>query len=127
MKNGIYEEGSTDCSRVCWYVNNQLHREDGPAIEWSDGDKEWCLNGLRHREDGPAFEGKNGDKVWWINDELHREDGPACEWADGTKAWYLNGVEYTEKEFNQWLEKKKLNERLNQELKEKPVVRKMKI
>jgi len=22
-----------------WYLNNQLHREDGPAVEWSNGDK----------------------------------------------------------------------------------------
>ena len=23
----------------------ELHREDGPAVKWSDGDKEWWLNG----------------------------------------------------------------------------------
>jgi hypothetical protein len=30
-----------------WYYNNanQLHREDGPAIEYSDGDKDWYING----------------------------------------------------------------------------------
>ena len=28
-----------------WYVNGEYHREDGPAVEWSDGDKEWFLNG----------------------------------------------------------------------------------
>ena len=28
-----------------WYLNGKLHREDGPAIEWSDGTKEWYLNG----------------------------------------------------------------------------------
>jgi hypothetical protein len=27
-----------------------LHREDGPAIEWSDGDKEWCLNNKIYSE-----------------------------------------------------------------------------
>ena len=26
----------------------QLHREDGPAREWSDGSKEWYLNGNRY-------------------------------------------------------------------------------
>ena len=25
-----------------WYLNGKLHREDGPAIEWADGDKFWC-------------------------------------------------------------------------------------
>ena len=28
-----------------WYLNDQRHREDGPAIEWSDGTKYWYLNG----------------------------------------------------------------------------------
>lgn len=35
-----------------YYFNNKLHREEGPAIEWVDGDKVWYLNGNRHREDG---------------------------------------------------------------------------
>ena len=28
-----------------WYLNDQYHREDGPAIEWFDGSKSWFLNG----------------------------------------------------------------------------------
>ncbi len=28
-----------------WHLNGKLHREDGPAIEWADGDKDWYLNG----------------------------------------------------------------------------------
>ena len=28
-----------------WYLNDQRHREDGPAIEYADGSKEWYLNG----------------------------------------------------------------------------------
>jgi hypothetical protein len=28
-----------------WWLNDQLHREDGPAIEWADGTKSWWLNG----------------------------------------------------------------------------------
>ena len=51
-----------------WYLNGKLHREDGPAFEWSDGDKSWYLNGKLHREDGPAIECANGDKHWWLND-----------------------------------------------------------
>ena len=30
----------------CWYINGKIHREDGPAIEWSDGNKEWYINGV---------------------------------------------------------------------------------
>ena len=28
-----------------WYLNDNLHREDGPAIEYANGDKYWYLNG----------------------------------------------------------------------------------
>ena len=49
------------------------HREDGPAIEYSDGHKEWYINGERHRTDGPAVEYTDGDKSWFINDEYLTE------------------------------------------------------
>ena len=81
-----------------WYLNGQLHREDGPAIEWANGHKSWWLNGELHREDGPAIEYANGNKYWFKNHKLHREDGPAEEWADGDKYWYLKGKEVTEEE-----------------------------
>jgi len=76
-----------------------LHREDGPAVEWTDGTKFWWLNGERHREDAPAVEHANGNKSWWLNGKRHREDGPAIEYTDGYKEWYLNGLHHTEKEF----------------------------
>src|SRR3990167_8892773 len=47
-------------------LDGQLHRRDGPAIEWANGDKEWWLNDQHHREDGPAVERANGDKEWWL-------------------------------------------------------------
>jgi hypothetical protein len=39
-----------------WYLNDKLHREDGPACKYSDGSKYWYLNGKLHRKDGPAVE-----------------------------------------------------------------------
>ena len=62
------------------YFNNagQLHRTDGPAIEYADGYKAWYQNGLRHCTDGPAV-----------------------EYSDGDKAWFINGEELSEAEFNQ--------------------------
>ena len=65
-------------------------------IEDNDGTKEWYINDKLHREDGPANELADGDKYWYQNDELHREDGPAVEYATGTKRWYLNGKEVPE-------------------------------
>jgi hypothetical protein len=52
-----------------WFLDGDIHREDGPAIEYANGDKEWYLNGKRHREDGPAVEFANGDKEWLLNGE----------------------------------------------------------
>ena len=81
-----------------WYLNNQLHREDGPAIEYSNGYKEWYLNNQLHREDGPAIEPSNGSKEWYLNGKRHREDGPAIEYYNGSKFWFLNGASMTEQE-----------------------------
>jgi hypothetical protein len=70
-----------ECNNTYYYADKEMiifHREDGPAIEYADGDKAWFLNG-----------------------KYHREDGPALEWATGYKEWHLNGKWLTEKEFNQ--------------------------
>ena len=46
---------------------------------------------IRHREDGPAIEDVDGNKEWWVNGKLHRLDGPAVEYSDGVKEWWVNG------------------------------------
>jgi hypothetical protein len=68
---------------------------------YPSGDKYWHLNGKSHREDGPAVEYSDGGESWYINNKLHREDGPAIEWANGDTYWYLNGQRLTEEEFNE--------------------------
>ncbi len=91
------------------YVKNQnkgpwnwgeLHRVNGPAVEWADGTKEWWLNDKRHRTDGPAIEWADGTKEWWLNDKRHRTDGPTVEWPDGNKTWWLNDKRLSEEQFN---------------------------
>ena len=72
-----YEVQVDSNKTTSWYLNGQLHREDGPAIEWTDGSKFWFINGQRHREDGPA---------------VVRPNRP--------NSWYLNGEQLTESEFN---------------------------
>ncbi len=44
-----------------------------------------------HREDGPAIEYPDGGKEWWVDGKLHRVGGPAIEWDDGLERWYFNG------------------------------------
>ena len=29
-----------------WYFSDKMHREDGPAVEYANGDKFWYLNGV---------------------------------------------------------------------------------
>lgn len=75
------------------YINIE---ENGSKFYYSDKELK-----ILHREDGPAIEWVNGDKEWYINNKQHREDGPAIEWTNGNTYWYLNGVEYSEEEFNE--------------------------
>jgi hypothetical protein len=65
MKNSvIVYKNSTDA----WYVNQRLHRTDGPAIIRADGSQVWCVNGRLHRTDGPAFIHTDGSQEWYLND-----------------------------------------------------------
>lgn len=52
-------------SRVAEVVS---HRENGPAIEWYDGQKVWIIDGKWHRTDGPAVIEDDGYGLWFIND-----------------------------------------------------------
>lgn len=64
VKNGLINHLDGTKS---WWLNDELHREDGPAIEYKDGTKCWYIHGKRHRVDGPAKEVCNGWKEWWFN------------------------------------------------------------
>ena len=55
------------------------------------GTKRWILNGQLHREDGPAMEYIDGTKYWYFHGQLHRLDGPAVEYPNGIKFWYYHG------------------------------------
>ena len=66
MKDGLHVDASGTRE---WYLNDKLHRTDGPAIQWPSGDKSWWLNGLLHRTDGAAIELVNGIKKWYLDGE----------------------------------------------------------
>jgi hypothetical protein len=104
MKNGL--EIDKDGSKR-YYLNDQLHREDGPAIERVDGTKAWYQNGVLHRLDGPAYEGRVlGTRSWYQYGQRHRLDGPAIEWSDGRKFWYFHDEEIdckSQEEFEEYL------------------------
>ena len=83
-----------------------LNREnDLPAIEWSDGRKEWWINGERHRErDLPAIDYDNNRRQWWKKGMLNREGGlPAIEYYN-IKEWWINGVSLSETKAKLYIE-----------------------
>jgi hypothetical protein len=86
-----------------WFLNDKLHRIDGPAIERINGSKQWWLNGRLHRIGGPANDSVIGYKEWLINGQVHRDDGPAVIFPSGAKRYWLNGTEYTYEEWFQRL------------------------
>ena len=68
----------------------------------SYGNRRWYVNDRLHRTDGPAFVGANGTQAWYLNGKNHREDGPAYIDTDGYYSWYLRGIRHN---FDEYLEK----------------------
>jgi hypothetical protein len=64
--------------------------KNGPHVDEDDTIR-WYLNDKLHREDGPAVEHADGTKFWYRYNKLYREDGPTEEWSSGTVDWRFNG------------------------------------
>ena len=84
------------CSNT-YIENKSLHRLDGPAVEYENGEKQYWAENKLHRLDGPALEHANGYKEYWIEGYLHRLDGPAVESPNGDKFYYVNVNDVTSK------------------------------
>ena len=94
-------------------------------VEWADGTKYWCEKGMWHREDGPAIEFSDGRRCYLLEGQEYSEkDWKAkvqelkepkvktikinnwseipesftgvAEWPDGTKYWYKEGLWHRE-------------------------------
>jgi hypothetical protein len=94
----------TDENGTVTYRNadDELHNENGPAVIYADGDKEYYINGQLHNENGPAMVGLDGSKYHYINGYFHNPHGPAIVHTDGSKEYYKNGNMLSEAEFNTW-------------------------
>ena len=66
----------TSAKTIRYYKHNTdiLHRLDGPAVEYGDGDKFYYVEGKRHRLDGPAIEHTNGDKYYYVEGKKLSEE-----------------------------------------------------
>lgn len=47
MKQGLHIDKD---GNKRWYQNDHLHRTDGPALIFSDGEQQWWINGQRYTE-----------------------------------------------------------------------------
>ena len=84
IKNGIYVFDDN----ICYYKDNLLHREDGPALISGDNEiKKYFFRGKLHRENGPAIENDNGYKAWYTNGEKIKEEVPS-----GAQQYTANGL-----------------------------------
>jgi hypothetical protein len=81
-----------------WRRDGQLHRENGPAIEYANGDTAWYQYGKLHREDGPAVDSKF---IGLTTDVPHNQHIQHWYWR-GT---YLANV-HSQEEFEKWLKMK---------------------
>jgi len=87
LPHGAYVKKSA-MGGLYWYdKNHNFHREDGPAIEYGNGDKDWYIRGMRHREDGPAMTGRT---------------------MPMPGAYFLNDVQLTEEVFKKKILRKKI-------------------
>jgi len=69
-------------------------RENGNTYWYSDLE---CT--ILHRENGPAVERSDGYKAYYQNNKWHRIDGPARIWPNGDEEYWIDGVRYTKEEF----------------------------
>jgi hypothetical protein len=90
--NGSYKEHMG----TFHYKDGIFHRVDGPAIEYSGGEKEWWLYGERHRVDGPAIEYSSGKKEWWLYGEILYYDGynNLNEYSDLSESFKRSIIKY---------------------------------
>jgi hypothetical protein len=93
LENGYLYTVKTQEDGTIEYFNEigQRHREDGPAIELTNGPKYYYQNGLLHRLDGPAIDFGNGLMVYYQNGQRHRLDGPAVMNSKGYEEYWVNG------------------------------------
>ena len=89
-----------DASYTAGRYADVLHRQGGPAYIGRNTNgtltvERWFFLGRLHREDGPAVKFSDGSQYCYFNGKSHRDHGPACMSADGRYKWFRHGKLYT--------------------------------
>ena len=66
LKNPFYTGIIIEKNKTIHYHKGLPHNNDGPAVIYENGAKEWLCHGLLHRLDGPAVIKRNGIE-WYLN------------------------------------------------------------
>lgn len=78
-----------------WLSGGLIHRANGPAIVYANGQQEWFQNGMKHRDgDQPASIHPNGQMTWFQNGLEHRDGGPAYIHPNGVETWFQHGKKH---------------------------------
>ena len=97
------EKGKLELTIKDWFDFDKnsitYHREDNPAIIYSDLRQEYWLNDRRHREDGHAIIYSDLRQEYWLNGKRHREDGHAVVFNNHDGSYYLGGEHYYTKAY----------------------------
>jgi len=92
LKNYTKVEENHHGTKRYYNDKEQLHRLDGPAVEFKDGTKYWYINGNNHRNIDPSNQWQYRIKYWCFKDKAHRIGGPC---SSAFSWWFIHGKEYS--------------------------------
>lgn len=80
-----------DAKRIYALYENAMHDELEQEIDRDKhGNVVYTLDGAYHREDGPAIETSDGGQIWMMNNDVHRLDGPAIVISDNLNRFFAD-------------------------------------
>jgi hypothetical protein len=83
---------------------------------YSDGDNVYFLNDKLHRTNGPAIEYVSGSKCWYLNGFEHNDKGPSGVYDTHLKLWHINNKHQTLKNTTTTLKPQIFQYQLNEKL-----------
>jgi len=85
LEHKIFRRSDGSIESEQWWLDNKLHRLDGPAV-------------VSYYKDGSIY-----SEYWYLDSKQHRSDGPAIvryskDGSIESEVWYLDGKQLTEEQ-----------------------------